>query len=193
MKDLRLAANMPHKGFVLDGLDITGIDDAEEYILFGKAVEVFFDGGSFICGRDQEFKVGQRWVKAKNLLRKQLGERVVYKVKDVGVKELHDYSVEGTHSFEVCINNNKFIAHNLHSLGNLGGGGSGGAASSRWYKYMPVEKTVISTRTVRKKKKVEKTNIDIARLVLLGGTFEQIGDEDESIGGGDQKVGTANQ
>lgn len=185
---------MPHKGFVLDGVSISGVDAAEEYLLFGEAVEVFFDGGSFICGKDQEFKVGTRWVKAKNLLRKKLGDKVVYKVRDVGVKELHDYSVEGTHSFEVCINNNKFIAHNLHSLSGLISGGEGGSvASGRWYKYLPVEKTVISTRTVRKKKKVEKTNIDIARLVLLGGTFEQIGDEDESVGGGNQKVGTANQ
>lgn len=54
----------------------------------------------------------------------------------------------------------------------------------------------IETRTIRKKKTERVTmknkipDIDISRLVILGGTFEEIGGKDEAIGGGNQKVGS---
>lgn len=38
-----------------------------------------------------------------------------------------------------------------------------------------------------------KITIDEARLVLLGGEFEKIGEKDEIIGGGNQKVGSKNK
>lgn len=44
-----------------------------------------------------------------------------------------------------------------------------------------------------KQKKVEIPDVERGIIIQLGGTFEKIGDEDEAIGGGDQKVGTANQ
>ena len=195
VKDLRLEVNTPNKGFVLNGIQVVGVEDAEEYILFGESVEVYFNGGSFICGKDQEIKTGQRWVKAKDLLHKKVGNSIVYKVRDVGVKELYDYSVEGKHTFKVVVGGNEFIAHNLPSIDIVdnGGGTISTQTSSRWYKYFPINKTVVNTRTVKVRKQEEKPELDISRLVLLGGTFRKIGEDDEVIGGGNQKVGTANQ
>lgn len=196
VKDLRLEVNTPNKGFVLNGIQVIGVEDAEEYILFGESVEVYFNGGSFICGKDQEIKTGARWVKAKDLLHKKVGNSIVYKVRDVGVKELHDYSVEGKHSFKVVVGSNEFIVHNLPSIGGhiIGGGDVVSTGTSgRWYKYFPITKTVVNTKTVKTRKKAEKANMDIARLVMLGGTFRKIGEDDEVVGGGNQKVGTANQ
>lgn len=194
VKDLRLEVNTPNKGFVLNGIQVVGVEEAEEYILFGESVEVYFNGGSFICGKDQEIKTGARWTKAKDLLHKKVGNSIVYKVRDVGVKELYDYSVEGKHTFKVIIGSNEFIAHNLPSIGGfISGGVVSGTTSGRWYKYFPITESVITTKTVRTRKKADKTNMDIARLVMLGGIFRKIGEDDEVIGGGDQKVGTANQ
>lgn len=57
----------------------------------------------------------------------------------------------------------------------------------------------IEARTIRRTKtKVvsqdrKQPDIDISRLVILGGPFEKIGERDEAIGGGSQKVGSANQ
>ena len=67
----------------------------------------------------------------------------------------------------------------------------GGA--STLYKFNGVK---VQKRTLQKTKKKEvavktKTpDIDISRLVILGGTFEKVGEENEVIGGGTQKVGT---
>lgn len=41
--------------------------------------------------------------------------------------------------------------------------------------------------------KPKKITIDDARLVILGGPFQEIGGEDEAVGGGSQKLGEANQ
>lgn len=194
VKDLRLEVNTPDKGFVLNGIQVIGVEGAEEYILFGEAVEVFFDGGSFICGKDQEIKTGQRWVKAKDLLHKKVGNSIVYKVKNIGVKELHDYSVADKHSFKIIVNKNEIIVHNLSSLGGIiSGDVVSTVTSNRWYRYIPITKTVVNTKTVKTRTKAEKPELDISRLVLLGGTFRKIGEDDEVIGGGNQKVGTDNQ
>lgn len=55
--------------------------------------------------------------------------------------------------------------------------------------------TVTTTSVIGRSKvvKPKKVTIDEARLVILGGEFEKIGDDDEIIGGGDQKVGSANK
>lgn len=39
----------------------------------------------------------------------------------------------------------------------------------------------------------KKLTIDDARLVILGGPFQEIGGEDEAVGGGSQKLGETNQ
>lgn len=60
------------------------------------------------------------------------------------------------------------------------------------YKYIPYKatKTVVRSTTTREKAKTP--NVDMSRLVILGGVFEKIGAEDEAIGGGNQKVGSGN-
>ena len=52
--------------------------------------------------------------------------------------------------------------------------------------------TVTTTSVIGRPKAVtpKKVTIDEARLVILGGEFEKIGDDDEAIGGGNQKVGS---
>ena len=39
----------------------------------------------------------------------------------------------------------------------------------------------------------KKLTIDDARLVILGGPFQEIGGEDEAVGGGSQKLGQTNK
>ena len=51
--------------------------------------------------------------------------------------------------------------------------------------------TKVKRQVVDKSKKAP--DVDISRLVILGGTFEEIGGKDEAIGGGSQKVGSANK
>lgn len=57
------------------------------------------------------------------------------------------------------------------------------------YKYIPyhVRQNVYRKTTVSKKN--QKAGHDIANLVILGGPFEKIGEQDEDVGGGFQKVG----
>ena len=74
-----------------------------------------------------------------------------------------------------------------------GGGGSGGSSTSisgNQYKYIPytVNRNVYISRTVLRKSRTP--DIGTSILVQLGGVFEKIGDEDEVIGGGAQKVGS---
>jgi hypothetical protein len=55
------------------------------------------------------------------------------------------------------------------------------------------------TRILVKKKKSVKNNgfitpdVDMSRLVILGGVFEKVGGKDEAVGGGNQKVGSDNK
>ena len=58
------------------------------------------------------------------------------------------------------------------------------------YKYIPyhARQNVYTHTTATKRKKI--TPHDIANLVILGGPFEKIGEENESVGGGNQKVGS---
>lgn len=71
-------------------------------------------------------------------------------------------------------------------------GGDGGIPTGDMYKYIPYKatKTVVRSTTTREKAKTP--NVDMSRLVILGGVFEKIGAEDEAIGGGNQKVGSGN-
>lgn len=57
------------------------------------------------------------------------------------------------------------------------------------YKYIPyhTRQNVFVHTTATMKKKI--TPHDISNLVVLGGPFEKIGEESESVGGGFQKVG----
>lgn len=54
---------------------------------------------------------------------------------------------------------------------------------------------IINTRVVTRTKatKPKKLTIDDARLVILGGPFQEIGGDDEAVGGGSQKVGSKNK
>jgi hypothetical protein len=54
---------------------------------------------------------------------------------------------------------------------------------------------VINTRVVTRAKTVKpkKLTIDDARLVILGGPFQEIGGDDEAVGGGSQKMGSKNK
>lgn len=54
---------------------------------------------------------------------------------------------------------------------------------------------IINTRVVARAKTVKpkKLTIDDARLVILGGPFQEIGGSDEAVGGGNQKVGSKNK
>jgi hypothetical protein len=54
---------------------------------------------------------------------------------------------------------------------------------------------VINTRVVTRAKTVKpkKLTIDDAHLVILGGPFQEIGGDDEAVGGGSQKMGSKNK
>lgn len=52
-----------------------------------------------------------------------------------------------------------------------------------------VKKVFVGTKT----KESGKITLDEAKVVQLGGPFEKIGDEDESVGGDNQKVGSADK
>ena len=83
--------------------------------------------------------------------------------------------------------------HYMSVYGRLMGGSLESLGVSTLYKFNGVK---VQKRTLQKTKKKEaavktKTpDIDISRLVILGGTFEKVGEENEAIGGGTQKVGT---
>lgn len=57
--------------------------------------------------------------------------------------------------------------------------------------YNRVGKTVYTTRV--NPTKPRKITIDDARLVILGGPFQEIGGKDEAVGGGSQKMGSKNK
>ena len=62
-----------------------------------------------------------------------------------------------------------------------------------FYKNVPYNKKVSVVRTIVRKVPKDRPMLDKANLVILGGIFEKIGDDNEAIGGGSQKVGTNNQ
>lgn len=62
-----------------------------------------------------------------------------------------------------------------------------------YYKYIPYKKAKRVDIVVSKTEDSKVPNIDVSRLVILGGEFKKIGDKDEIIGGGNQKVGSANK
>lgn len=70
------------------------------------------------------------------------------------------------------------------------------ALNNPLYKYGGTKDIIHKTQIVNKvtiDKKAKTPDVDISYLVILGGTFEKIGEEDEAIGGGNQKVGSANK
>lgn len=197
MTDFRWVNDIIDKGFFTEGEQKhTGLVGATDAITFdGHAVEVTFNGlysGYFICGCDQEIKVGRKWVKAKDLEGMLIGKATrVTRVVDVGIKTLYDYTIPKTHSYKVHINGLELTAHNLNIGKFLGINNS--IAKQTWYMYIPYEATKPVVLHKKQRERKEVTNIDKSELVNLGGTFEKVGDEDEALGGGNQKVGTNNQ
>lgn len=52
---------------------------------------------------------------------------------------------------------------------------------------------LVKSKKSVKNKGFVKPDVDMSRLVILGGTFEKIGGTDEAVGGGSQKVGSSNK
>ncbi len=79
----------------------------------------------------------------------------------------------------------------LPSIGGniIGQISANGTLGGNMYKNVPVTKNkdIYIKHTLRKKK--VKTEIDNSVLIQLGGVFEVIGDDEERVGGGDQKIG----
>lgn len=61
------------------------------------------------------------------------------------------------------------------------------------YKYIPYSATKTVYIHGTKAIKQEKQNVDTNIIVLLGGSFEEIGERNEAVGGGNQKVGSTNK
>ena len=52
-----------------------------------------------------------------------------------------------------------------------------------------VDTTVVEKVIIKSRKKPKRVVLDEEEFIQLGGPFEKIGDEDENVGGGNQKVG----
>ena len=81
------------------------------------------------------------------------------------------------------------LSHGLPMIGTWGGG------STTVYMATQIVKG-ITTKQIKKvvikneRKEQGKITLDDSKMVQLGGPFEKIGEEDEDVGGGSQKVGT---
>lgn len=58
--------------------------------------------------------------------------------------------------------------------------------SGRWYKQVSPEVKTITNENIMKTKTL---NIELPLIVKLGGPFEEVGEENEAVGGDYQKVG----
>ena len=84
------------------------------------------------------------------------------------------------------------ISHDLRMIGTCGGGSTNVIMARQIINGATVEqikKVIIKS----KKKEPGKITLDDAKLVQLGGPFEKIGEEDEVVGGRNQKVGSDNK
>lgn len=84
------------------------------------------------------------------------------------------------------------LSHGLPMVGTYGGGSTVVVMAKQIVKgatFEQVKKVVMKS----KRKQPGKVTLDDVKTVQLGGPFEKIGEEDESVGGDNQKVGSANK
>ena len=178
---------MANTGFIKDTKIIIPFGRSSNIITMKNTycVRVYLhDIGYFTCGENQLILCDEEFIEAIDCEGRIINGIEVDRVELCGRHNTYDITIDNDdHAYSILVNGHEIIVHNLPVITSDGGG-----HGTRYYKYIPYEETV--TRTVTKTHIVKKQpNVDQSNLVMLGGAFEEIGEEDEVIGGGSQKVG----
>lgn len=176
-------------------VDISHVIEKHTNVGLGVLVRLS-NGNSFVCGCEQEFFIDGEFIVIDRLLGVKIGYDVyIEEIKHIGETVLYDISVTDTdHIFNILVGDLFIPVHNLPSLpGAIVPGTGGQTKDNNIYKYVPIYSTdnVIVYKDVYRHTPNKRQDIQM-NVVNLGGEFEQIGETDEEVGGGNQKVGSNN-
>lgn len=184
-----VSGNVGFGGGTKYSTDFGRVVETHEFI--GDAVQVTLStGGAFICGTEQLIYTDRGWTKAKELKGLSIKDIDFVDVVLCGKRKLFDLSLNTSeHCYEVIVDGVSLLAHNIPSIGGLIISETSSVPAGDMYCYISYKATKTVYRAITTRKKTKMPNVDMSRLVELGGPFEKIGAEDESIGGGNQKMG----